>query len=129
MTEIGRTGRLIAQVGLSLSFALFGGEALAQPPAYLDGTYTATGWYGGLPSHIDVTVTLSHGVISAVSVTPTATVPESLALQRRFAAAVPAVVVGRPIEEVHVGRLAGSSGTPQGFNDAIAKIKKQAEQP
>jgi hypothetical protein len=47
-------------------------------------------------------------------------------LQRRFAAVVPAVVVGKPIAEVQVGRLAGSSGTPDGFNRAIEQIKKQA---
>ena len=52
--------------------------------------------------------------------------PTSLNLQRRFAAAVPGVVVGKPIGEVKVGRLAGSSGTPVGFNDALEKIKQQA---
>jgi hypothetical protein len=67
-----------------------------------------------------------NGVIKTVNVTPHATDPTSLRLQRRFAAAVPAVVVGRPIAEVRVGRLAGSSGTPDGFNEAIEKIKKQA---
>jgi hypothetical protein len=30
------------------------------------------------------------------------------------------------IDEVKVGRLAGSSGTPDGFNDAIEKIKEKA---
>ena len=37
----------------------------------------------------------------------------SLELQRRFAAAVPKVVVGRPIDQVNVGKLAGSSNTPK----------------
>jgi hypothetical protein len=40
-----------------------------------------------------------------------------LELQRSFAAAVPKVVVGK---------LAGSSGTPRGFNDAMTKIRQQA---
>jgi uncharacterized protein with FMN-binding domain len=91
-----------------------------------DGVYTATGKYGSLPSSITVRVTLKNGVIRAAKVTPHATDPTSLRLQRRFAAAVPAVVVGRPIAKVQVGRLAGSSGTPDGFNEAIEKIKKQA---
>jgi hypothetical protein len=39
---------------------------------------------------------------------------------------VPQVVVGKPIDEVRVSRLAGSSGTPDGFNEAIEKIKDQA---
>jgi thiamine biosynthesis lipoprotein len=93
---------------------------------YRDGVYSATGRYGSLPSSITVRVTLTNGVIRAVKVTPRATDPTSLALQRRFAAAVPAVVVGRPIAKVQVGRLAGSSGTPDGFNRAIEQIKTQA---
>jgi FAD:protein FMN transferase len=93
---------------------------------YRDGLYTATGQYGGLPSSITVRVRLKNGVIRAVKVTPHATDPTSLALQRRFAAAVPAVVVGKPIAKVHVGRLAGSSGTPDGFNRAIEQIKRRA---
>jgi thiamine biosynthesis lipoprotein len=94
--------------------------------AYRDGIYTATGRYGSLPSSITVRVTLRSGLIRAVKVTPRATDPTSLALQRRFAAAVPAVVVGKPIAKVQVGRLAGSSGTPDGFNRAIEQIKKKA---
>lgn len=93
---------------------------------YRDGVYTATGQYGSLPSSITVRVTLKNGVIRAAKVTPHATDPTSLALQRRFAAAVPAVVVGKPIAKVHVGRLAGSSGTPDGFNRALEQIKKRA---
>lgn len=93
---------------------------------YRDGVYTATGRYGSLPSSITVRVTLRNGVIRTVKVTPRATDPTSLALQRRFAAAVPAVVVGKPIAKVQVGRLAGSSGTPDGFNRAIEQIKTQA---
>jgi uncharacterized protein with FMN-binding domain len=94
--------------------------------SYRDGVYADTGWYGGQPSSIGVTVTLVRGVITVVRVTPHATVPQSLELQRRFAEAVPAVVVGRRIDEVNVGRLAGSSGTPVGFNDAIRKIRARA---
>ncbi len=95
--------------------------------AYKDGDYAATGWYGGLPSSIGVAVTLERAVLTAVTVTPHATDPTSLDYQRRFAAAVPAVVVGKRIDEVNVGRLAGSSGTPIGFNDAIRQIKEQAK--
>jgi len=87
---------------------------------------TATGQYGNLPSFVTVTVTLANGIITAVNVTPHATVPTSLGLERRFAEAVPAVVVGKPIDQVKVGRSAGSSGTPQGFNAAIQQIGKQA---
>ena len=77
-------------------------------------------------------VPCAHGMalradrITDVQVTANATDPTSLDYQERFADAVPDVVVGRPIDEVHVSRLAGSSGTPDGFNEAIEKIKDQA---
>ncbi|MBB3522200.1 uncharacterized protein with FMN-binding domain [Rhizobium sp. BK456] len=98
----------------------------ARPPQYADGEYTATGEYGGQPSHITVRVTLNDGVITAVAVTPHAYVRRSLELQRAFADAVPKAVVGRRIDQVRVGKLAGSSGTPKGFNDAIRQIREQA---
>jgi uncharacterized protein with FMN-binding domain len=94
--------------------------------SYTDGVYTAIGQYGGLPSSITVTATLSDNVITAVEVTPHATDATSLDYQERFAEAVPAAVVGKPIDEVRVGRLAGASGTPNGFNAAIQRIKDQS---
>jgi uncharacterized protein with FMN-binding domain len=100
--------------------------ASSQDSSYTDGVYTATGRYGSLPSSITVTATLSDNVITAVEVTPHATDPTSLDYQERFADAVPAAVVGKPIDEVRVGRLAGSSGTPNGFNAAIQRIKEQS---
>jgi uncharacterized protein with FMN-binding domain len=101
-------------------------SAASKASAYADGVHTATGQYGGLPSSITVTVTLAGDVITAVDVTPHATDPTSLDFQRRFAAAVPTVVVGKRIDEVRVDRLAGSSGTPDGFNAAIQRIQQQA---
>jgi uncharacterized protein with FMN-binding domain len=95
---------------------------------YADGVYTATGQYGGAPSFVTVMVTLKNGLITNVSVRPHATVPTSLEFQRRFAAAVPAVVVGKPIGQLRVGKLAGSSGTPEGFNDALQQIREKARQ-
>ncbi|MBE9605732.1 hypothetical protein IAI18_12740 [Acetobacteraceae bacterium H6797] len=93
---------------------------------YADGVYTATGQYGGAPSFITATVTLKDGIITDVVVTTHATVPTSLDFQRRFAAAVPAVVVGKPIDQLRVGKLAGSSGTPEGFNAALQQIRDKA---
>lgn len=101
-------------------------ETISQYGAYKDGVYTARGQYGGLPSHIDVTVNLKEGTITKVQVKTLATDPTSLDYQLRFAEAVPKVVEGKRITEVKVGKLAGSSGTPVGFNDAINQIKKQA---
>ncbi len=112
----------------AMTFALAGAAEAqgARTARFADGVYTAIGEYGGQPSHITVKATLRDGVITAVTVTPHAYVPHSLELQRAFAAAVPKVVVGKRIDQVRVGKLAGSSGTPQGFNDAIRQIRAQA---
>lgn len=108
-----------------------GGQTSSPPPdsaapRYTDGTFQADGIYGGGPSSIGVSVTLAADVITAVEVTTHATNPTSLDYQQRFAAAAPDAVVGRPIDEVELNRIAGSSSTPDGFNDALDKIKEQA---
>ncbi|MFD7325634.1 hypothetical protein ACFV9D_31890 [Streptomyces sp. NPDC059875] len=94
--------------------------------AYRDGEYSADGEYGSQDSSIGVTVTLDGDVIADVSVTPHATNETSLGFQRRFAEAVPALVTGRDIDDVALDRVAGNSGTPQGFNDALERIKTEA---
>ncbi|MEU7835575.1 hypothetical protein [Nonomuraea sp. NPDC049129] len=93
---------------------------------YRDGAYTATGTYGGGPSHITVTLTLDDDVITRVAVAPHATNPTSRDYQERFATAVPQMVVGKNLDDVRLSRTAGSSGTPVGFNDALDQIKQQA---
>lgn len=100
--------------------------ATTQAPVYKDGSYTAVGTYGGLPSHLTVTVNLQQGLIRQVQVKTHATDPTSLDYQRRFADAVPQVVQGKPLKDVQVGKLAGASGCPIGFNDALDQIRKQA---
>jgi uncharacterized protein with FMN-binding domain len=112
----------------AMTFALAGAAEAqgARPARFVDGVYMATGEYGGQPSHITVKATLKDGVITAVTVTPHAYVPRSLELQRAFAAAVPKVVIGKRIDQVRIGKLAGSSSTPKGFNDAIRQIRAQA---
>jgi uncharacterized protein with FMN-binding domain len=102
------------------------GSPSSRRSKYADGTYTATGQYGSLPSSIGVAVTLVDDVITAVTVSPRATDPTSLDYQTRFAQAIPALVVGRNIDEVNLSKVAGSSGTPDGFNAAIQQIKAQA---
>jgi hypothetical protein len=85
------------------------------------------GYYGSAPSYLTVTVILSAGTITSVTVEP---MPNnnaaSCGYQERFAAAVPGVVVCKSIDEVKVGKLPGSGGCPDGFNDAVAKIRDQA---
>ncbi|MFI6693053.1 hypothetical protein ACIBLA_15045 [Streptomyces sp. NPDC050433] len=93
---------------------------------YDDGEYSVDGEYGTRGSSIGVAITLEDDEITAAEVTPHATNKTSLALQRRFADAVPALVVGRDIDDVSLDRVAGNSHTPAGFNDALEKIKAEA---
>lgn len=134
---VGMRGRLaaVALAGISsvaLAACSSEGDGAARSPSsggrpsYTDGRYTAKGWYGSLPSNIDVTLTLDDGVIRDVEVMPQATDPTSRDYQERFADAVPRVVEGRRIDEVELSRVAGSSGTPDGFNDALDRIEADA---
>ncbi|MDT0550008.1 MULTISPECIES: hypothetical protein [Streptomyces] len=93
---------------------------------YKDGKYTMDGEYGTRGSSIGVSVTLEDDEITTVDVTPHATDETSLGLQRRFADAVPTLVVGKDIDDVDLDRVAGNSHTPAGFNDALEKIKAEA---
>lgn len=91
---------------------------------YTNGEYEVEGEYGN--KSILVRLELDNDTISHVEVTPNTTIKMSLGLQKKFAAAVPDVVVGKPIDDIHLDKLAGSSKTTQGFNDALEKIKSQA---
>lgn len=93
---------------------------------YTDGEYTVEGQYGS--KSIIVKMELAGDAIKQVEVTPNTTIKMSLGLQKKFAAAVPEVVVGKPIDEIHLDKLAGSSKTTQGFNDALERIKAAATQ-
>ncbi len=95
---------------------------------YTDGTYTEDGSYSA-PSGtetITVEVTLADNTITAVTVTPQAEGGTQANYQEKFAEGISAEVVGKSIDEVNVSRVAGSSLTSAGFNDAIEAIKADA---
>ncbi len=52
--------------------------------------------------------------------------PETERYQGEFIDGIADEVVGKPIDELNVSRVAGSSLTSGGFNDAVASIKEQA---
>ncbi len=93
---------------------------------YTNGDYKAEGLYSGGKKSIIVNVKLTDDAIEHVEVTPNTTIKMSLGLQKKFAAAIGDEVVGRSIDEVHLDKLAGSSLTTKGFNDALDKIKSEA---
>ena len=96
--------------------------------AYKDGSYTAQGSYATPESveSVTVTVTLSADVITAVEVTGNPQKAESQDYQSKFIGGISDAVVGKKIDEISVSRVAGSSLTSGGFNEAIAQIKTEA---
>ncbi|WP_396641756.1 FMN-binding protein [Microbacterium sp.] len=95
---------------------------------YVDGTYTATGSYQTPETveTIEVTITLADDVITAVEVSGDPQASESERYQSEFIGGISDEVVGENIDDISVDRVAGSSLTSGGFNDAIAAIKDEA---
>jgi uncharacterized protein with FMN-binding domain len=96
--------------------------------AYADGTYSAEGSYATPESveTIDVTITLQNDVITAVEVTGDPKAAESRRYQSEFIGGISDAVVGQSIDDVSVSRVAGSSLTSGGFNEALQAIKSDA---
>ncbi|WP_210479150.1 hypothetical protein [Naasia sp. SYSU D00948] len=95
---------------------------------YADGSYTEDGSYqspGGEES-ITVSITLQDDVVTDVTVTPHATSGNAKQYQTQFASGIADQVVGKDIDSLNVSRVAGSSLTSGGFNDALEKIKADA---
>ncbi|WP_309069060.1 FMN-binding protein [Microbacterium sp.] len=95
---------------------------------YTDGTYTADGTYQ-TPETVEsvtVTVTLDDDVVTAVEVTGDPQARESEQYQGQFIAGIADEVVGVAIDDLAVDRVAGSSLTSGGFNQAIEQIKLDA---
>ncbi|MGW9158681.1 MULTISPECIES: FMN-binding protein [unclassified Microbacterium] len=102
-----------------------GGDSTA---TYEDGTYTADGSYQTPETveQISVTLTLADGVVTDVEVTGDPQAPETEQYQGQFIDGIADEVEGKSIDELNVSRVAGSSLTSGGFNDAVESIKEQA---
>lgn len=103
-------------------------EEAAAAGAYTDGTYSATGNYvspGGQES-VEVELTLAGDVVTDVTVTSLAVNPNSERYQGEFVDGIADVVIGVPIDDLKVSKVAGSSLTSGGFNDAVQQIKDEA---
>ena len=61
-----------------------------------------------------------------VTVTPHAEEGNAVQYQGQFASGIAAEVVGKDIDELEVSRVAGSSLTSEGFNQAVDAIKADA---
>lgn len=96
---------------------------------YKDGEYTQEGNYTspGGAEQIDVDLTLKNNIITEATVTPKAENPKSKYMQGVFVENFKQYVIGKDINDLKLSKVAGSSLTPQGFNDALEKIKTQAK--
>lgn len=94
-----------------------------------DGSYRASGGYQSPngPETIEVSITISNGVIESVEVIPQATNATSKRYQGDFAGGLAAEVVGKSLEEADVTRVAGSSLTSGGFAEALQTIRQDAK--
>ncbi|MGB3375263.1 MAG: hypothetical protein WBA87_09005 [Microbacterium sp.] len=95
---------------------------------YADGTYTADGAYKTPETveTISVTITLKDDVVTDVEVTGDPLTPETTRYQGEFVAGIADVVVGHKLDDLEVDRVAGSSLTSGGFDQALVKIKDEA---
>lgn len=105
-----------------------GTDAAVTTGDYTDGEYTETGSYqspNGAET-IEVTLSLADNVVTDVTVVGNGDNPNTKRYQGEFIDGIAEVVVGRNIDEIAVDKVAGSSLTSGGFDDALAKIKADA---
>ena len=108
--------------------ALSGCAATTSDHSYRDGDYTADGSYSA-PSGtetISVDLSLEDDVVIFVEVTPHATEGNQKKFQNQFAEGIAAEVLGKDVDELTISRVAGSSLTSSGFNEALEAIKDEA---
>lgn len=133
-TPVRRSAAFAGAAGILL-LAGCSGAGDAESPApdagtteYTDGTYTAEGSYQTPETveTISVSLTLEDGVVTSVEVTGDPQARETEQYQGQFIDGISEEVEGRPIDELNVSRVAGSSLTSGGFNAALEDIKEQA---
>ncbi len=116
----------------SNSLMITGNNEVTEPivvGSYKDGAYSATGEYisPGGPEEVKLTLTLKDGTITDSVFTAQSERPISQKFQKEFSAGYKEYVIGKKIDEVQITKVSGSSLTPKGFNDALAKIKAEAK--
>lgn len=104
-------------------------EGLMHQAVYKDGTYSAQGNYmsPGGSEIVDVSLTIKDDTIAVATFKGEAQMGKSQKMQEMFAAGYQAEVVGKAIDSLNLTVVNGSSLTPMGFMDAVAKIKAEAK--
>ena len=142
MTTSLRKSVFVGIAGLSLAGSAAGcapGQASnpqatgAAPPAagaatYQDGTYSADGNYVSPNGNetVGVELTLAGGAVTGVKITQHPSNPNTRKFQGEFAGGIQSQIVGKKLDEIKVSKVAGSSLTSGGFNQAVDKIKSDA---
>lgn len=96
---------------------------------YQDGVHTAQVTYNTPKRdtyHLDVSLTLANDTVTDASVTYSNGAERDPNAQR-FEKAYRTEVVGKKLDAVNLSRVGGASLTTNAFNDAIAKIKMDAQ--
>jgi hypothetical protein len=97
---------------------------------YKDGTYSAVGSFPvpGLTTKINVTIVVVQDVVTDSTVTiPAGTDPTSKNYDGKFIASYKPYVVGKPLISLSLSKVAASSLTPNGFNNALNQIRVSAK--
>ena len=104
-------------------------SAAAGAATYKDGTYSADGNYVSPNGNetVGVELTIAGGAVSEVKITPHPSNPNTRKFQGEFAGGIKSQVVGKKLDEIKVSKVAGSSLTSGGFNQAVEKIKSEAQ--
>ncbi len=100
----------------------------ASAGTYKDGTYSADGNYvspNGTET-VGVQLTVAGGTVSDVAITQHPSNPNTRKFQGEFAGGIKSQIVGKKLDEIQVSKVAGSSLTSGGFNQALKKIKADA---
>ncbi|MHC6221491.1 FMN-binding protein [Arthrobacter sp. MMS24-S77] len=97
--------------------------------SYKDGTYSADGSYTSPNGQetIGVQLTLTGGTISGVDITVHPSNPNTKKFQGEFKDGIAAQIVGKKLDDINVSKVAGSSLTSGGFNQAVETIKSEAK--
>lgn len=96
---------------------------------YKDGSYSANGSYetpAGLES-VKLSLNISNNQIATATFEATSENDKSIYFQDLFKKGFESEVVGKNIDEVNLSVINGSSLTPNGFMDALNKIKSEAK--
>ena len=94
---------------------------------YADGDYSVNGQYGPVGEDtIDVHLTVKDQNVTAVKIVGHPFTSISKKHQNDFAKAVPDAVVGKPLKDLKVDKLAGASWTSEAFNKALEVARQEA---